>query len=259
MSMDDPARLWQGALQALLLQHVPFHPSETEDFKELTRQFAGLEQMFLEQEKLRSYYAGCMQIACANAKPSDPCDTVHAAAMQLQLMEDAYFSLRLYQYANAPDNRGWMNLFRAWGRYGVFKAHVKQLAPNYSSGFIQFYQDYIEDWPSIDSYPIPHVWDLGGVVPEYEQPPLEELLPEEIAVIKARDKRVAPPSGVTPQAVEKIMAMQAERQVQGVCLDRGRAQSAAPYGPAAVPKAQAPPVREREHGEAPKEPPGEPR
>ena len=76
---------------------------------------------------------------------------VNVIAMQIQLMEDAYFALRLDLYANARDNRGWMNLFRRWGRSDVSTTASVMLHWNYSNDFVTFYCNYIQDWREIDS------------------------------------------------------------------------------------------------------------
>ena len=61
------------------------------------------------------------------------------ALNQLRLMEQAFYVCRLDKYANAPDNRGWMNLFRNWGRSAqlnqIFVAH-EQL---FTREFVEFY------------------------------------------------------------------------------------------------------------------------
>ncbi|MBI1872606.1 MAG: hypothetical protein HYS05_01795 [Acidobacteria bacterium] len=140
---------WSDAWQDLLVLHTPFRASENENFQDLLRQLSAIEQLFLEHLSLQAYYLECMELSPGpTASPSD--ETVHMCAMQLQLMEDAYFSLRLDQFANAPDNRGWMNLFRRWGRSSLFQIQFLALQSTFSIQFVEFYQNYVENWDPID-------------------------------------------------------------------------------------------------------------
>jgi hypothetical protein len=85
-------------------------------------------------------------------------------------MEDAYFSLRLDQYANARDNRGWMNLFRRWARSETFRKHFSALQTVYSTDFVAFYCNYIDGWEEIDKQPLPHAWDVMHAQDEQKHP-----------------------------------------------------------------------------------------
>jgi hypothetical protein len=80
-------------------------------------------------------------------------------ATQLRLMERAFYVLRLGQYANAPENCGWMNLFREWGRDSHFNTSYGTLKQTLSPDFRTFYDTYICDYKeSIDQHPIRHPW-----------------------------------------------------------------------------------------------------
>ena len=80
--------------------------------------------------------------------------------MQAQLMEDIYYTLQLSRYANAPDNRGWVNLLRRWGRSETFNRRFDELKTTFSLEFVQFYELYLRQYPwTIDEWPIPHPWD----------------------------------------------------------------------------------------------------
>ena len=91
---------------------------------------------------------------------TEPLDPVNFIVMQIQLMEDVYFSVRLDQYVNARDNRGWVNLFRLWSYSETFRRHFNQLQTIYSTDFVAFYYNYIEGWAPIDEEPVPHAWDV---------------------------------------------------------------------------------------------------
>jgi hypothetical protein len=147
----------------LLIHHSPFKAADNEDFRELTKTLNELEQVVVENPGLHAYYRECTMPAdriTAPASDATPIDPINLIVMQIQLMEDAYFSLRLDQYANAHDNRGWMNLFRTWARSETFQRHFQQLQTMYSTDFVTFYCHYIHDWGLIDTEPLPHAWDV---------------------------------------------------------------------------------------------------
>jgi hypothetical protein len=159
--MPDPIpepRRWADAWQQLVYEHSPFRAADDADFQELLRQLSELEQLFLATDDLAAYYAEWEPSAKSAAGESKPEHTFHAAAIQMQLMEDAFYSLRLDRYANSPDNRGWMNLFRRWSTSPTFVRHAERLAPTLSRQFVAFYLHYIEGWEA--DLPVPHPWDV---------------------------------------------------------------------------------------------------
>jgi hypothetical protein len=266
MVADESIRQWQEAVQALLILHTPLHPADNADFRELTRNFSALERLFIDKPALRWYYAECMGLKCDDVtRSADPCKTVNVAAMQLQLMEDAFFSLRLYQYANAPDNRGWMNLFRSWGRGVTFQRHASDLSVHFSARFMGFYRDYVENWPAIDAAPVPHAWELAPTIPVYEKPINDDLLVEE-------QRRRNDEEGVSRAKILAATYVDAAaesirkawehghrlRELKGIYLDRGRQEAGTPEGLPPGKERDPMPTKEREHGEAPVPPPGEP-
>ena len=146
----------------LRIRHSPFKAADNAQFRELTQQLADMEQLFIDTSGLRWYYLECMRLpAEPGPVPAERIDPVNMIAMQIQLMEDTYFALRLDQYANARDNRGWMNLFRRWGQSPTFTEYFSELKSNYSIDFVAFYCDYIQGWGEIDEFPVPHAWDVG--------------------------------------------------------------------------------------------------
>jgi hypothetical protein len=153
------------------MYHSPFKAADNTEFRELTQRLGGLEQLFLETPSLTWYYLECMDLPGRGYRPDDAVVPVNVIAMQIQLMEDTYFAVRLDLYANARDNRGWMNLFRRWGRSDVFNACFGDLHSNYSNDFVAFYCNYIQNWGEIDRLPIPHAWDVGpDLDPEVAHP-----------------------------------------------------------------------------------------
>ncbi|OFW09935.1 MAG: hypothetical protein A3H96_02715 [Acidobacteria bacterium RIFCSPLOWO2_02_FULL_67_36] len=213
---------WHGIWQELLLRNTPFRAAEDEDYQDLLRQLKDLERLFLERPDLGSYYAECMQVSApppaAQPVPSGAplADTVHVSAMQLQLMEDAYYSLRLDQYANSPDNRGWMNLFRRWAWSATFQWHCGQLQSTFSEQFVEFFEKYIRAWESIDQEPIPHPWD----VPETPTPAVPYAAQFAAGIRRALERS------------------DKHRRVGGLYLDPGRREAGSPAGRPPGPREQ---------------------
>jgi hypothetical protein len=152
----------------LLIHHSPFKAADNDQFKELTKSLSELERMVMENPGLHAYYRECMIADDGSPVPASdvaPIDPLNLIVMQIQLMEDAYFSLRLDQYANARDNRGWMNLFRRWAQSTTFRRYFQQLQLMYSTDFVTFYCHYIHNWGPIDMQPLPHAWDVMHATP----------------------------------------------------------------------------------------------
>ena len=121
-----------------MIHHSPFKAANSDEFRELTKSLSELEQVVMDNPGVRDYYRESMGLTDMKSVGAavDPIDPVNLIVMQIQLMEDAYFSLRLDQFANARDNRGWMNLFRQWAHSATFQAHFQKLQTVYSSDFV---------------------------------------------------------------------------------------------------------------------------
>ena len=158
MAAPTETMRWTDAWQRLVYEHSPFRASDSEEFQELLGQLRELEELFLNTPALHAYVSEWDNPPQTPAEPSPSSMTRHAAAIQLQLMEDVFYSLRLDRHANASDNRGWMNLFKTWTRSATFREHAKQLRKTFSRQFIGFYEHYIELW-EVD-VPVPHPWDV---------------------------------------------------------------------------------------------------
>jgi hypothetical protein len=159
------------AWDQLLIYHSPFRAADSEEeFHELTSNLGDLDKLVMDTPGLVPYYRECMGLPALEPPPGDKTDPVNFIAMQIQLMEDTYFSLRLDQYANARDNRGWMNLFRRWANSPTFRAYFQQLQTIYSNDFVAFYCNYIEGWKPIDEEPLPHAWDVLHVTEQPRHP-----------------------------------------------------------------------------------------
>ena len=159
----DPTELdLDRAWRQLVLIHTSFRAAEQKEYRELLDGVRAIERLFFDHPELGAYYdewAGAP--AAVHPQPAAPSSRIrHVAAIQAQFMEDVYFALQLTRFANALDNRGWMNLFRAWGRSTTFNAHFNRLRHTFSQEFEEFYDLYIRDYPGpIEEYPVPHPWD----------------------------------------------------------------------------------------------------
>jgi hypothetical protein len=55
-----------------------------------------------------------------------------------QFMENVYLGLRLADFWNHPDNRGWVVLFTTWAKSGTLRGAWKQTRTTFSIGFVYF-------------------------------------------------------------------------------------------------------------------------
>lgn len=167
----------------LQILHTAFRATALREYRYLIDSFWDIERIFLENEALESYYEECRMTASVLPSPASVTSAArsvppqgstpgaeplkysrrmagHVASLQAQLMEDAFYILRLDRYANAPDNHGWMNLFRRWGWSATFNQRFDELRSTFAEEFAQFYDLYLREYPAtIDESPIPHPWD----------------------------------------------------------------------------------------------------
>lgn len=235
----------------MVVLHTPFLPVDQREYARLVDRYRDLELLVLKDPELEAYYAetfprkapepaGSKTPNGQAAMPTPQWKLDHVASIQAQLMEDVFYSFRLDRYANAPDNRGWMNLFRRWGRAGAFRDRFQVMRETYSKDFVDFYDYYIRDRDPIDLDPVPHPWDRMSrkLDPRAGPPPSEEDLEWEKRI---RHHHEAP-----------------ERYIPGVYLDSG-IREAEPQKP------QPPDVQSGAHAadpaksSAPGSPPPEPR
>jgi hypothetical protein len=152
----------------LQVLHTPFRSTDYREQAAFTDAVRELERIFLGEESLEPYYRECLRpeadAPTPTGEPAPPLPRSrqidHAATMQALLMEEVFYMLRLVQYANAPDNRGWMNLFRRWGRSPSFNRRFDELRATLDLEFLEFYDLYIRYMQRrIDDDPVPHPWD----------------------------------------------------------------------------------------------------
>jgi hypothetical protein len=165
----DRDRAWQR----LLVLHMPYHLASEATYSHLVSALCDIEELFLARvtdAALMDYYAEAYRELDVIARTAGPRSIVyagdlppsvrHIAALQVEFMEEVFYGFRLDRYANAPDSRGWMNLFRRWGCSPRFNAQFDKLEETLSEEFVVFYYHHIRDCTQrIEVRPVPHPWD----------------------------------------------------------------------------------------------------
>jgi hypothetical protein len=149
----------------LLIEHMPFHALEDKERNRVVDQLAQLENEILKHngdervpelptERVPYVWSGIdTRVLTLRGEGR------RLIARQARLMEQAFVQLRLDRYANAPANRGIMNLFRAWGSSRAFNVVLEESRAVFGKPFLTFYAFYIRGQQSIDKRPVPHPWD----------------------------------------------------------------------------------------------------
>jgi hypothetical protein len=108
------------------------------------------------------YYDQCYGGPTAAAVPAPPYPLAvrRAFLQQVRLMEQMFTTLELARHPNAPDNRGWMRLFRMWASSPVFRALFQEVEGTMGRDFVAFYRAYLElpSGTGLDEL-VPHPWD----------------------------------------------------------------------------------------------------
>lgn len=153
----------EGWLRSLLSEHSPFKVTNKSWFDDAKVALQGIEDQLASDPSLAWYQQQC---SSSGAPPPSPLPPPSPALLsrvclkQIRLMEHVFLTFELRRYANAPDNRGWMNLFRAWGRSPAFQSEFKRVEDFLVWDFVEFYRAFIEGKGLIDASPIPHPWDV---------------------------------------------------------------------------------------------------
>ncbi|HEU4628257.1 MAG TPA: hypothetical protein VFS08_00875 [Gemmatimonadaceae bacterium] len=172
-----PRDLAHGWRQLQLL-HTPFRATGRAEYTSLLASYGELERLFLGDDRLRAHYEECWT-PLTDPPPASGTDIAgdgaagplvrHAVALQARLMEDVYYVLQLGHYANALDNRGWMNLFRRWARSPAFNRWFDTLRELLTLELVEFYDHYLRGDPRpIEASPVPHPWDVARPLPDAE-------------------------------------------------------------------------------------------
>lgn len=152
---------WHGAFERLRLEHLAFRRAEPEEMRELEELHVAILTHIAERPGLATYFAEAWSGASSPdlaRRGAGPEDIRVVAVMQLRLMERAFLLLRLGRYGNARENRGWMNLFRRWGRSPAFHAVFEELEETLAPELRRFHRDYVHNRNSIEQSPIHHPW-----------------------------------------------------------------------------------------------------
>lgn len=156
----------QNALECLRGQHLAFRTPEKCEECDLDQLRLEILTTVTASPDLEDYYREAWQGAPAPAGniafPSSVSAHRRVAVMQLELMTRAFYVLQLQLFANAPENHGWMTMFRSWGRSARFNAVFNELASTLGREFVKFYETYIRYLPARASasgqLPIHHPW-----------------------------------------------------------------------------------------------------
>jgi hypothetical protein len=155
---DPLSEKWLRYLQS---HHSSFKAADDPDYRSANQRLAQVESLLTEDKDLRWYYEECYLSAGRTtiAPQYLPPSLSRAFLQQARLMEYVFVTLDLGRHGNAPDNRGWMNLFRSWGRSATFRAELEKLKGTFNKEFEDFYNAYVRNRDPIDEEPIPHPWD----------------------------------------------------------------------------------------------------
>jgi hypothetical protein len=74
---------------------------------------------------------------------------LHFCNLQIQLMENVFYNLRLAQYYAHSTARGWMNLFQRWASTQTFRLLWPSLRSTYSKDFVDFAEYQLNLYPEI--------------------------------------------------------------------------------------------------------------
>jgi len=163
---------------------MPYDEGEEKARHRLKDQLRAIEGVVDERDKLLvRYVQETFHGVASGLSLEESAEVRHLATLQVRVMEEAYETLRLHRYANAPANRGWMNLFRRWGGSPTFVVHVESMKPLLGEAFGRFFDHYVRGRGQIESDPVPHPWDehatrgreraarIGTQRPEGDTPP----------------------------------------------------------------------------------------
>lgn len=150
-----------GALRNLQSYHSTFKAADDPDYRTATQRLSQLENLLTTEQGLRWYYEECYLNQFAGSANDNPLLFSRVVLEQVRLMEYVFITLDLGRHGNAPDNRGWMNLFRSWARSYRFRDEIEKLKGTFTKDFEEFYESYIKDLQPIEIQPIPHPWDAN--------------------------------------------------------------------------------------------------
>ena len=138
----------ERALEILRVHHLPFRRATQDELRELEERRLAVLDAVLSDSGLADYYDEAWRGIARSPLPAEGSPGYRRIAIrQLQLMERAFYLLQLYRFANAPENAGWMNLFRRWGASTRFNLLFDELSRTLTPEFCRFYNLYLRELP----------------------------------------------------------------------------------------------------------------
>lgn len=164
MHMAEAADPFLRAFEQLRIAHLAFRRAEPEEIRELeamrleilkTEAAHGVPRSTIEAAHVATSPYPLQGVVAAHQDPTGGA----IVEMKFRLMERAFAILQLNHFANAPENHGWMNLFRQWSASSETKAAYESLKNTLSPSFREFYENYIYACPErMEDNPIHHPW-----------------------------------------------------------------------------------------------------
>lgn len=151
-------------LRRLLSAHASFRAVDEPAYWKASAGLAEIERTLAGDPDRRWYYEECYPAAAGGQPAVAPAPRPSVTGVflaQARLMEQVCLKVDLERHGNAPDNRGWMNVFRAWGRSPTFQAEFAAAKDLFVRKVVEFYTTHIQGRPPIAHEPIPHPWDVN--------------------------------------------------------------------------------------------------
>jgi hypothetical protein len=161
--------LMSDALEDLRSRHLAFRRAEKCEECDLDNLRLEILTAVTESPALQDYYNEAWQVRerdpGSEPAPVTPSSSWRRiAVMQVELMVRAFSTLQLSRFGNAPENHGWMAMFRSWASSPRFNRLFAELRPTLPPEFVRFYRLYLQDLPpfaSVYGYlPVHHPWLL---------------------------------------------------------------------------------------------------
>jgi hypothetical protein len=160
------AEAMHEALEWLRVEHLPFRHANQDEIRELDELRQRILEAVSKDGELDEYYEEAWNgviASSSNLTEGGRQGYRLVAAMQIQLMERAFYLLRLSFFASARENAGWMDLFRRWGSSPRFNRVYDSLSRTVSPAFADFYRDFVRDRMIRREPAVPgRLWEYSG-------------------------------------------------------------------------------------------------
>lgn len=130
---------------ALRSSWITVPPSIQDSFLRQTEEFMKIEDRLRNDQALARYdlemypeLASLLGVQEGDMKGFSPRDELHFCNLQIQLMENVFYAVRLSEYHAHPLNRGWISLFRRWTAVSTLRLLWPGLRGTYSKAFVEF-------------------------------------------------------------------------------------------------------------------------